>query len=317
MKRLTQEEFIQRATEVHNGKYDYSKVNYVNNTTKVCIICPKHGEFWQIPKTHKKGVGCPQCAIDKTKSNTNAFIQKAKEIWGDVFSFEKTIYLKSSDNIIVTCKKHGDWVTTPNRILNGHGCPKCKAINHRRNIYGVGVVLTSAFVANNKSYKVWVDMLRRCYNKSFGKSYKDCCVCDEWLIYDNFKKWYDERYFDGCVLDKDWLKMWNNVYSPSTCCLIPQELNLLIVKRKGKNNGLPIGVQYDNKTKKYYPTIRFRNSNVVKILGYNTPNEAFEVYKKSKEKWIKKVVSKYKNLLEPHVYDAIYNYKVEEYKFNV
>lgn len=51
-KRLSQQEFIERATEVHNGKYDYSKVEYKNVSTKVCIICPEHGEFWQSPNGH-------------------------------------------------------------------------------------------------------------------------------------------------------------------------------------------------------------------------------------------------------------------------
>lgn len=45
MKKLTTEEFIERARKIHGNKYDYSKVNYVNAKTKVCIICPIHGEF--------------------------------------------------------------------------------------------------------------------------------------------------------------------------------------------------------------------------------------------------------------------------------
>ena len=61
-KKLTQEEFIQKAKEIHRDKYDYSKVHYINNYTNVCIICPEHGEFWQTPKSHLKGCECPQCA---------------------------------------------------------------------------------------------------------------------------------------------------------------------------------------------------------------------------------------------------------------
>lgn len=61
-KGLTTEEFIRRAREVHGDKYDYSKVVYVNNRTKVCIICPIHGEFWQIPFSHLQGRGCVKCA---------------------------------------------------------------------------------------------------------------------------------------------------------------------------------------------------------------------------------------------------------------
>ena len=75
-KRLSQEEFIERATEVHNGKYDYSKVSYVNSTTDICIICPIHGEFWQRPTEHLRGKGCIKCgqALCGEKQK-----QKAKE----------------------------------------------------------------------------------------------------------------------------------------------------------------------------------------------------------------------------------------------
>ena len=48
----TLENFIEKAKKIHGDKYDYSKVEYVNNRTKVCIICPEHGEFWQSPNKH-------------------------------------------------------------------------------------------------------------------------------------------------------------------------------------------------------------------------------------------------------------------------
>ena len=63
MKYLTTEQFIKKAQQIHNNKYDYSKVEYVNNRTKVCIICPEHGEFWQTPHSHLSGKGCPHCKV--------------------------------------------------------------------------------------------------------------------------------------------------------------------------------------------------------------------------------------------------------------
>ena len=61
-RRLTTEEFIKKAKEVHGDKYDYSKVEYKNTSTKVCIICPEHGEFWQTPNEHLQGHGCRKCS---------------------------------------------------------------------------------------------------------------------------------------------------------------------------------------------------------------------------------------------------------------
>lgn len=75
-KKLTTEEFIKRAKEVHGNEYDYSKVEYVNAMTKVCIISKKYGEFWQTPMNHLKGFG----VNDKFHVTTNDFIQKAKKV---------------------------------------------------------------------------------------------------------------------------------------------------------------------------------------------------------------------------------------------
>ena len=75
-KRLTTEGFIHKAKEVHGGKYDYSKVEYVNNHTKVCIICPEHGEFWQEPSSHLNGNGCPNCNESQMEKNTANFLEE-------------------------------------------------------------------------------------------------------------------------------------------------------------------------------------------------------------------------------------------------
>ena len=60
------EQFIKESKEIHGNKYDYSKVEYKGSFQKVCIICPKHGEFWQRPADHLIGIGCPMC---KTSHN--------------------------------------------------------------------------------------------------------------------------------------------------------------------------------------------------------------------------------------------------------
>ena len=67
MRKITTEEFIRRARSIHGDKYDYSKVNYINRRTKVCIVCPIHGEFWQQPESHCNGSGCSKCYHNKRK----------------------------------------------------------------------------------------------------------------------------------------------------------------------------------------------------------------------------------------------------------
>ena len=72
-KKKTTEQFINEAKKIHGDKYDYSKVEYVNNLTKVCIICPEHGEFWQTPKQHLRGQGCPKCVSTSSRSRCKKY----------------------------------------------------------------------------------------------------------------------------------------------------------------------------------------------------------------------------------------------------
>jgi very-short-patch-repair endonuclease len=130
-------EFILKANKVHNKKYDYSLVNYVNTTTKVKIICPVHGEFEQIPKSHIKGSGCILCGFDamkkKQSGNTNEFIINAKKIHGDKYDYSKVNYVNRKTNVTLICPIHGEFKQMPYTHLDKSGCKKCNADNLRFN----------------------------------------------------------------------------------------------------------------------------------------------------------------------------------------
>lgn len=127
MKRLTQEEFINRAIAIHGDKYDYSKTVYVNSRTKVCIICKKCGcEFWQAPSFHiTRGDGCPMCN-PRHKMNTEEFIQKAVNKHGDKYDYSLVKYIDAGTKVKIICRKHGVFEQTPAAHIAGQGCPKCK-----------------------------------------------------------------------------------------------------------------------------------------------------------------------------------------------
>lgn len=131
--RKTYEEFVNLAKNIHGNEYDYSKVKYENNKTQVCIICPKHGEFFQRPDRHLRGQGCPKCRYEKSaKSNTlsNAkFIEKAKKVHGDRYDYSKVNYVKSKEKVCIICNEHGEFFQTPSMHLQGKGCPKCVGKN--------------------------------------------------------------------------------------------------------------------------------------------------------------------------------------------
>lgn len=126
------EVFIEKANKRHNGKYVYNKVEYINSMTKVCIICPEHGEFWQTPVAHVRGHGCPICSNKrrgKRTVNTENLIKKCMKVHNNKYTYENTEYINADTKICVTCSVHGDFYILPFHHLNGQGCPKCKGKN--------------------------------------------------------------------------------------------------------------------------------------------------------------------------------------------
>lgn len=112
-RRLTKHEFVAKAREVHGARYDYSTVDYVNNSTKIVIRCPNHGDFEQTPSNHLSGYGCLKCSHRKAgqyhKKNTNSFIGEAQAIHGDVYDYSKTVYRGAREKLVVICPKHGEF----------------------------------------------------------------------------------------------------------------------------------------------------------------------------------------------------------------
>ena len=134
--KLTTEEFIKLANETHGlGKYDYSKVKYINANEDVIIICPKHGEFSQRASHHLSGHACPTCSGNK-KSTTEEFIEKANDKQGyGTYDYSKVEYINAKTEVVIICPKHGEFLQTPTNHLNGDGCPKCaieKCADERR-----------------------------------------------------------------------------------------------------------------------------------------------------------------------------------------
>lgn len=123
--KLTQEDFVSRANNVHHNKYDYSKVKYVSIFKKVDIICKKHGIFKQRPHNHLQGNGCPLCS--KEKIDTETFIKRAREVHKDRYDYSRVNYIKSKTPVEIICFNHGIFHQTPEAHLGGSGCKFCKS----------------------------------------------------------------------------------------------------------------------------------------------------------------------------------------------
>lgn len=191
-------------------------------------------------------------------------------------------------------------------------------MNTKRGLaYGIGVNDYVGRVKENgkhiKAYRAWISMLSRCYGKKelvHRPSYIGCSVCDEWLLFSNFKRWYDENYIDGFQLDKDLLVKGNKVYSPETCCFVPIEINCFLLESNlSRGESGEKGV-YKTKNNTYIAGYS-ENGKRVYLGSFKTLELAKKAYALSKEKRAKTLANLYfeKGLIKENVYLSLLNYK--------
>jgi len=186
-------------------------------------------------------------------------------------------------------------------------------------VYGVGVNdwdgLTCIGGKNIKEYKLWQNMIKRCFSEECKQSrptYEGVTCSKEWLSMTKFiedvskMKGYG---FDGWQLDKDILVKGNKLYSKDTCCFVPQEVNSLLIKRDNSRGEYPVGVCFRKATGKFKAYLNVNGK--AKHLGlFNTPEEAFQAYKRAKEAQIKAVAEKWQHMLDNRVFQALMEYEV-------
>lgn len=132
--------FITRAKKIHGDKYNYDKVSYKNNRQKVELICnvAGHCSFFVSPVNHLRKTspqGCPICArahsANLKSTTTDDFIKKARTIHGNKYKYDKTIYSRSNQKVVINCPEHGDFRQQANSHIQGNGCPSCgRKMNH-------------------------------------------------------------------------------------------------------------------------------------------------------------------------------------------
>ena len=114
--------FIEKANKIHNGKYNYDKVKYINAKEKIIINCLKHGDFLQTPNNHLNGKNCALCSSEKPssrKKTTEQFIIEAIKIHGNEYNYNKVNYIDNSTKIEIICKIHESFFQRPSDHLNG------------------------------------------------------------------------------------------------------------------------------------------------------------------------------------------------------
>lgn len=247
MKIDRKERFIIKAKEKHGEKYDYSKVEYVDAHTKVCIICPIHGEFWITPNSHLNGCACPKCGGNK-KSTTEEFIEKAKKVHGDKYDYSKVEYINAHTKVCIICPIHGEFYASPANHLRERGCPKCKT---RKNLIS-NYVVSKTMTVKHHTIETFVKKAKEVHGDKYDYSkveYKDnktkvCIICPKhgefWQRPDNHlsgqgcKKCGDLiRYENKKVYQEDWIKaateMHNGKYDYSKVKYINADTKICII----------------------------------------------------------------------------------------
>ncbi len=182
---------------------------------------------------------------------------------------------------------------------------------NKPSVYGVGILGygRTPYQKGNKhstEYKLWFGMIDRCYSprqKLENPTYKGCTVCDEWLNFQQFCKWYDDQpnaRKEGFDLDKDFTVFGNKMYSPDTCTLLPYEINYC--KMFDDSTGI-------RQTKSGKFEARFRGE---QLGTFNNFEEAVFAHKIAKTKRLHKLAEKYKSVISDIVYNNILNYNLEE-----
>ena len=190
-------------------------------------------------------------------------------------------------------------------------------------VYNVGVFDMHDFKNETKTqeYSLWSGVLERCYSKinsKYLKNYRDCEASECFKYYSKFKKWCNTQVGfnskddkgNSFHLDKDILIKGNKIYSEDTCCFVPQEINLSVVTRKDYRGEYPVGVGYKPLRNQYRARCNKFGKNV--HLGwFSTVEDAFRAYKVAKEQYLKELANKWKDQIDPRVYEALMNYQVE------
>ena len=128
--RWTKNKFIEESNKIHNNKFGYENVEYINYSTQVSITCYTHGVFQQRPSDHLNGKVCSKCA-GNYKPTFNEFVEKATLVHGNTFKYYNQEYINSHTKIKIICNQHGEFSQTPTDHLSGYGCIDCAGVRKK------------------------------------------------------------------------------------------------------------------------------------------------------------------------------------------
>ena len=296
-RKLTKEDFIARAKQVHGDKYDYSKSEYCGKDKPLIVICPIHGEFKQTPNNHWKGKGCAKCSGNH-KLTLTEFIKKANEIHNNKYDYSNVNYVNTNTPVSIICPIHGSFIQTPSKHLAGRGCPSCgidkmKSTNYEK--YGVVYSIASKTVQDKikKSFlnKYGVDnpgtlnfvkeRIRKTNMKKFGVPYAIASDSVRKKSQDTlFAKYGVNTPFASELIRDKAKQTMMNIYNVTTPILNP------IIAKKIQNTNI---IQYGYKSPLESPKIQEKcNQSLISNYGVKNPAQSGIIKDKIKNTLLEK-----------------------------
>ena len=256
-------------------------------------------------------------------NNTEKKKREAESNYNKCGSLMKIIKYVDSRNVYVEFQDEHRYVK---RVAYHHFKNGQVRNPYEKTIYGVACIGDTSAVVKSKqfkySYQIWISMITRCYSDkdlTRRNTYRDCFVC-----YEYFEKWFNENYYEiegeRMCLDKDILFKNNKIYSPETCMIVPERINMLFINQQRSRGEYPIGVSkwLDKRNGQKWLIVQCSINegyeSKLEHLGHfslNEPFHAFYTYKTFKDNYIKQVADEYKDIIPKELYNALYKYEVE------
>lgn len=189
-----------------------------------------------------------------------------------------------------------------------------------KRVYGVGIndaeypvqrFVNGKLVFKCPFYSVWKSMLERGYSNKFKSThptYKDATVCEEWHRFSSFKNWMETQDWEDKALDKDILYPDNMVYSPNTCCFVPQAVNNFLTDRRRYRGAFPLGVYYHSRDNEYRAQISDLSGKQIQLGTFDSPHQAHQAWAKEKLRLAKELCVE-ENLIDPIAIAIISKYQ--------
>lgn len=183
--------------------------------------------------------------------------------------------------------------------------------------------------ASYEAMKIYNTIRARCKPGEkihIGKCYKEVTMCQEWLDDPKtFVRWYLDHYYEvdgeSMAVDKDLFGKGAKVYSPETCCILPQRLNTYLTNCKKHyfdgqtpENTLPLGIYHNKKSNRYYAKIQFSGfEKPIQFAEHDTIEEAFKEYRYLKKLDAYRVIESYRDKIPEYIYEELLKIEIEPY----